>query len=78
MESGLGDEKAKMGIGAGVGAVLGAVLGGKKGAVAGIILGGSGAVLATEGKNVELDRGTMLTLRLDRALDLPIADVPAP
>ena len=50
MESGLGDEKAKMGIGAGVGAVLGAVLGGKKGAVAGIILGGSGAVLATEGK----------------------------
>ena len=76
MESGLGDEKAKMGIGAGVGAVLGAVLGGKKGAVAGIILGGSGAVLATEGKNVELDRGTMLTLRLDRALDLPIAGRP--
>ena len=76
MESGLSDEKTKMGVGAGVGAVLGAVLGGKKGAVAGIILGGSGAVLATEGKNVELDRGTMLTLRLDRALDLPIADLP--
>ncbi len=56
--------------------MLGAVLGGKKGAVAGIILGGSGAVLATEGKNVELDRGTMLTLRLDRALDLPIANLP--
>ena len=56
--------------------MLGAVLSGKKGAVAGIILGGSGAVLATEGKNVELDRGTMLTLRLDRALDLPIANLP--
>ncbi len=77
MESGLSDEKTKMGVGAGVGAVLGAVIGGKKGAVAGIILGGSGAVLATEGKDVELDRGTMLTLRLDRALDLPIADLPA-
>ena len=56
--------------------MLGAVLGGKKGAVAGIILGGSGAVLATEGKNVDLDRGTMLTLRLDRALDLPIPERP--
>jgi len=76
MESGLGDEKTKMGVGAGVGAVLGAVLGGKKGAVAGILLGGSGAILATEGKNVELDRGTLLTIRLDRSLDLPRDDAP--
>ncbi len=71
MESGLGDEKKKMGIGAGVGAVLGAVLGGKKGAIAGVVLGGSGAILATEGKHVELPRGTMLSLRLDRSLVLP-------
>jgi hypothetical protein len=72
METGLGDEKAKMGVGAGIGAVLGAVIGGKKGALAGVILGGSGAILATEGKDVELPRGTILNIMLDRELALPI------
>lgn len=71
METGLGDEKAKIGVGAGVGAVLGAIIGGKKGALAGIIIGGSGAVLATEGKDVDLPRGTVLELRLDRDLEIP-------
>jgi hypothetical protein len=71
METGLGDEKAKIGVGAGVGAVLGAIIGGKKGALAGIIIGGSGAVLATEGKDVDLPRGTVLELRLDRDLKFP-------
>jgi hypothetical protein len=71
METGLGDEKAKIGLGAGVGAVLGAIFGGKKGALAGIIIGGSGAVLATEGKDVDLPRGTVLELRLDRDLKIP-------
>jgi hypothetical protein len=71
METGLGDEKAKMGVGAGIGAVLGAVIGGKKGALAGLVLGGSGAILATEGKDVELPRGTILQLQLDRDLVLP-------
>jgi hypothetical protein len=72
METGLGDEKAKMGMGAGIGAILGAVIGGKKGALAGVILGGSGAILATEGKDVELPRGTILRLMLDREVTLPI------
>jgi hypothetical protein len=72
METGLGDEKAKMGVGAGIGAVLGAVIGGKKGALAGVILGGSGAILATEGKDVELPRGTALNIMLDRELTLPM------
>ncbi|MFQ5793000.1 MAG: hypothetical protein ACE5JI_21225 [Acidobacteriota bacterium] len=71
METGIGDEKKKMGVGAGIGAILGAVLGGKRGALAGLILGGSGAILATEGKDVELPRGTTLTLQLDRELILP-------
>ena len=70
LESGLGDEKAKLGASAGLGAVLGALLGGKKGAVVGGILGGSGAILATEGKHVELDRGTILSVRLDRDFQL--------
>jgi hypothetical protein len=73
METGLGDEKTKMGVGAGVGAVLGAVIGGKKGALAGIILGGSGAILATEGKHVELPRGTILNIMVDREVTLPVA-----
>lgn len=70
LETGLGDEKEKLGIGAGVGGILGAVLGGKKGAVIGAVLGGAGAILATEGKDVELDPGTILQLRLDQDLSV--------
>jgi hypothetical protein len=71
LETGVGQEKKKLGLGAGVGGVIGAVLGGGTGAIAGAILGGTGAILGTEGKNVELPRGTMLQLRLDRPLQLP-------
>lgn len=71
LETGIGKEKKKLGVGAGVGGVLGAVLGGGTGAIAGAILGGTGAILGTEGKNVELPRGTMLQIRLDRPLQLP-------
>jgi hypothetical protein len=70
LETGIGKEKKKMGLGAGVGGVIGAVLGGGTGAIAGAILGGTGAILGTEGKNVELPRGTMLQLRVDRPLRL--------
>ena len=72
LETGLGSEKKKMGIGAGIGGVVGAVIGGATGAIAGVILGGSGAVLATEGKDVELPVGTVLRVRLDRELELPV------
>jgi outer membrane lipoprotein SlyB len=51
-----------------VGTILGAVLGGKKGAVVGAVLGGAGAILATEGQDVELPRGTVLRVRLDEEL----------
>ncbi len=70
LETGIGKEKKKLGLGASVGGVIGAVLGGGTGAIAGAILGGTGAILGTEGKNVELPRGTMLQLRLDRPLQL--------
>lgn len=72
LETGIGDEKTKVGVGAGIGGILGAVLGGKKGAVVGAVLGGTGAILATEGKDVDLPRGAILKLRLDRELTLPI------
>ena len=58
----------KAGIGAVIGGVLGGLLGGKKGAIAGILIGGGGAVVATEGEDVELPAGTVLTVRLERPL----------
>lgn len=72
LETGVGSEAKKIGIGAGVGTVLGAVLGGKKGAVIGAAVGGGGSILATEGNEVELPQGTILYLRLDRELILPL------
>lgn len=70
LETGLGSEAKKIGLGAGLGTVLGAVLGGKKGAVVGAVAGGTGAVLATEGREVQLPRGTILHVRLDEDLTL--------
>lgn len=68
LETGIGDETKKVGIAAGIGSILGAVLGGKKGAVIGAVIGGAGVILATEGEEVELPRGTVLTVRLDQEL----------
>ncbi|MGD9902039.1 MAG: hypothetical protein AB7U83_01115 [Vicinamibacterales bacterium] len=67
---GIRGETEKIGVGAGVGAVLGGILGGLKGVLAGILIGGGGAVLATEGKDVELPVGTILRVRFDTPLDL--------
>jgi hypothetical protein len=71
LETGIGSEMKKIGIGAGLGTVLGAVLGGKKGAIIGATVGGAGVILGTEGNEVELPRGTILKLRLDRDLTFP-------
>ena len=60
----------KAGLGAILGGVLGAVIDGKKGAVIGAVLGGGGAVVATKGGEVELPAGTVLTLRLDRPINV--------
>jgi len=65
------DEKGEhAGIGAVIGGVLGAIVGGKKGAVIGAIVGGTGSVVARSGDDLDLPAGTVLTLRLDRPLDL--------
>ncbi|HXV60480.1 MAG TPA: hypothetical protein VEK15_07295 [Vicinamibacteria bacterium] len=72
LETGLGSEVKKIGIGAGLGTVLGAVIGGKEGAAIGAAVGGGGSILATKGNEVDLPRGTILTLRLDRDLSLPV------
>jgi hypothetical protein len=63
-------DKRRAGLGAVIGGVLGAVLDGGKGALIGAILGGSGAVVASGGEEVELPAGTVLTLQLERPLAL--------
>lgn len=61
----------KAGIGAAVGAVVGGLLGGKDGAIAGVLIGGGGAVAGSKGEDVELPAGSVVTIRLERALELP-------
>ena len=58
----------------GVGAAIGAIAGGGKGAVKGAIIGGAagtGAVLATKGKEVEYDSEAKLTFAFDKDTQLP-------
>jgi hypothetical protein len=62
------EDTAKIATGAAVGAVIGGILGGFKGAAAGILIGGGGTVVATEGKDVRLDVGTVLRVRFDEPL----------
>jgi hypothetical protein len=59
---------------AGVGAAIGAIAGGKKGAGIGTLIGagsGTGAVLATKGKEVEFGSETKLKFTLQRTASLP-------
>jgi hypothetical protein len=63
--SGMKGEAGRIGAGAGVGAIIGGILGGAKGALLGVLIGGGGTIAATEGKDVTLDAGTVLRVRLD-------------
>lgn len=60
----------RAGIGAVLGGVLGSIIGGTKGALIGLVIGGAGGVVASEGEDVELPAGTILTLELERPLEL--------
>jgi hypothetical protein len=64
------DTAKKVGIGAALGGLLGQVLGGTKGAILGVLIGGAGGAIASEGDDVELPEGTILTLRLDQPLSV--------
>lgn len=64
------DEAPRVGVGAGVGAIIGGLLGGVKGAIAGVLIGGSGVLVATEGKDVDLDPGTVLRVRFDSVVTM--------
>lgn len=62
---GVRGEAARIGTGAGVGAVIGGILGGVRGALLGVLIGGGGTIAATPGKDVSLEPGTILRVRLD-------------
>jgi hypothetical protein len=62
-----GADAKKIGIGAGVGTAIGAIAGGKKGAAIGAGVGGAagtGAVLATRGKEVTIPAGATLSTEI--------------
>jgi hypothetical protein len=63
---GVKGEVGRIGAGAGVGAIIGGILGGVKGALIGVLVGGGGTMVATEGKDVTLEPGTILRVRLDQ------------
>jgi hypothetical protein len=67
---GMKGEIGRIGAGAGVGAIIGGILGGAKGALLGVLIGGGGTIAATEGKDVTLDPGTILRVRLDSPPDI--------
>jgi len=61
------------GIGAGAGAALGAIIGGKKGAAIGAGVGGAGGAVAGKARNdkeVAIESGTTVTIRLEG--DVPL------
>jgi hypothetical protein len=62
---GVKGEAGRIGAGAGVGAIIGGIIGGVKGALLGVLIGGGGTIAATEGKDVTLEPGTILRVRLD-------------
>jgi len=70
-----GKDVAKIAVPAAGGAIIGGLIGGKKGAAIGTAIGGGGGaavVLSTAGPQIRLPRGTVLSLPLDRAVDLRV------
>ena len=53
-------------------AIVGGIIGGGKGAMLGVIVGGGGTIAATDGSDIDLPLGTILRIRLDQVLEVPI------
>ena len=70
MEGKQSEDLTRIGAGAVVGGILGGIIGGAKGAAIGVILGGGGAIAATEGSDVDLPVGTILRIRFDQPVDI--------
>jgi hypothetical protein len=67
---GIKDEVGRIGAGAGLGAIIGGIIGGVKGAITGILIGAGGVLVATEGKDVDLQAGTILRVRFENTVYL--------
>ena len=67
---GIREEAKTVGTAGAVGAIVGGIIGGVKGALIGAAVGAGGVVAATEGKDVELQPGTMIRLRLDQPVQV--------
>lgn len=69
------EDATKIGAGAGIGAAIGGILGGGSGAAKGAVIGGAagtGTVLATRGKEVELAAGAALDPTLASAVEVEV------
>lgn len=70
-----GEDAEKIGLPAAGGAVVGALVGGKKGAAIGAAAGGgagTAVVLATSGKEVSLPKGSIVALKLQKAVKVRV------
>jgi hypothetical protein len=71
-----GEDATKIGVGAGIGAAIGGILGGGDGAAKGAAIGGAagtGTVLATRGREVELASGRDINATLASPLDVRVS-----
>ena len=66
------DDVKKGGIGAGLGAVVGGIAGGGTGAAIGAVAGGTGAVLGTKGREIEVPAGTVVNALLQTPLTVQV------
>ena len=67
---GIRDEAKTVGTAGAVGAIVGGIIGGVKGALIGAAVGSGGVIAATDGKDVELQPGTMIRIRLDEPVQV--------
>jgi len=68
----MAQDATRIGTGAVVGGIIGGLLGGGKGALIGVLVGGGGTIASTEGSDVDLPAGTILRIRLDQPVDVPV------
>jgi uncharacterized small protein (DUF1192 family) len=64
-----GHDARNAGLGAILGGVLGGIIHGKEGFVIGAVVGAGGGLLASQGDDVELPGGSLVTIRLDAPLN---------
>jgi hypothetical protein len=67
---GIREEAKTVGTAGAVGAIVGGIIGGVKGALIGAAVGSGGVIAATEGKDIDLEPGTIIRIRLDQPVTI--------